>query len=299
MFNHKPRHTKLIVALMASVFAVAACGGSAPIVQSAAVEPVAQEVGAGEAATEEATPATGAVVRSTTTPIGEVLTSADGLTLYGFTNDVDAVSTCVGTCADAWPPIIVPADFTAGPGLDVGIFATAERDDGQLQLVAGRFPLYTFDGDAVPGDITGHGSGDVWFAIGTDGILYPADAPVVSDDVASGPIVDLGSTDLGDVLVDANGLSLYGFTNDVDGLPTCDDACADAWPPIIVESAELPEGLDPEIYSVVERNDGSFQLKAGIWPLYLFAGDAAPGDSNGQGSGDVWFLVTPDGGLIK
>ena len=40
------------------------------------------------------------------------------------------------------------------------------------------------------------------------------------------------------------------------------------------------------------------QLKAGKWPLYLFAGDAGPGETNGQGSGDVWFASAPDGSLI-
>ena len=40
-------------------------------------------------------------------------------------------------------------------------------------------------------------------------------------------------------------------------------------------------------------------LKVGKWPLYRFAGDAAPGDINGQGSGGVWFVVGADGKLIK
>ena len=109
-----------------------------------------------------------------------MLASTDGLTLYGFTNDVDAISTCYGTCAEAWPPVIVDADWTVGPGLDTGIFSTTERDDGTLQLVAGKFPLYGFGGDAAPGDITGHGSGDVWFAVGIDGKLLPADADAAS-----------------------------------------------------------------------------------------------------------------------
>ena len=69
--------------------------------------------------------------------------SADGLTLYGFVNDVDAISTCYSTCAEAWPPVIVDEEWTVGPGLDTGIFSTTERDDGTLQLVAGKFPLYT------------------------------------------------------------------------------------------------------------------------------------------------------------
>lgn len=252
-----------------------------------------------------AAPATGAVAKSADTSIGEVLTNANGLTLYGFVNDVDALSTCYGTCADAWPPVIVDAEFSVGPGLDVGFFATTERDDGQLQLVAGKFPLYTFDGDAIAGDISGHGSGDVWFAVDTDGTLHPADAvaedapeAAADDEAAASSIVAVGTTDLGDVLVDSAGLSLYGFTTDADGTPTCDDACADAWPPVLVDNADLPAGLDAATFSVVQRNDGTFQLKAGKWPLYLFAGDGAPGDVNGQGSGDVWFLATPDGSLI-
>lgn len=292
MFTRKTSLNRLAGALLAGSLALAACGSEgAPIVAPANAS--ANDEAAAPAAS------TAPVVKSATTPIGDVLTSADGLTLYGFTNDVDAVSTCNGSCAEAWPPIVVDENFTAGPGLDVGIFATAERDDGQLQLVAGKFPLYTFAGDAVPGDITGHGSGDVWFAIALDGTLYAGDAPIVNEPAAAGPIVAVGTTDLGDVLVNTSGLSLYGFLEDVDALPTCDGACADAWPPVIVPSADLPEGLDAEIFSVVERSDGSFQLSAGVWPLYLFAGDAAPGDTSGQGSGDVWFLATPDGGLIK
>jgi predicted lipoprotein with Yx(FWY)xxD motif len=34
-------------------------------------------------------------------------------------------------------------------------------------------------------------------------------------------------------------------------------------------------------------------------PLYFFAGDEQPGDTNGQAVGDVWFVVTPDGTPIE
>jgi predicted lipoprotein with Yx(FWY)xxD motif len=111
--------------------------------------------------------------------------------------------------------------------------------------------------------------------------------------------VTIANTSLGDVMVDADGLTLYAFTKDADGTPTCNDKCAEAWPPVIVDSAELPAGLDANIFSVVERADGSFQLKAGKWPLYHFAGDGAPGDVNGQGSGGVWFVLDPAAKLIK
>jgi predicted lipoprotein with Yx(FWY)xxD motif len=90
------------------------------------------------------------------------------------------------------------------------------------------------------------------------------------------------------------------LTKDSDGKPTCVDACANAWPPVIVDANADLSGLpNSQIFSVVERPDGTHQLKAGKWPLYAFSGDAAPGETNGQGSGEVWFVVGQDGKLIK
>lgn len=121
------------------------------------------------------------------------------------------------------------------------------------------------------------------------------------DDTSSDAVASAAETPLGTTLVDTDGLTLYGFTpdGDADGTPTCTDACAEAWPPLLVDGADLPDGLDSAVFSVVERPDGDPQLKAGDWPLYRFAGDAAPGDVNGQGSGGSWFAVAPDGSLIE
>ena len=41
---------------------------------------------------------------------------------------------------------------------------------GARQLVAGRWPLYTFAGDSKPGDVNGEGI-DEFFAVGIDGKL--------------------------------------------------------------------------------------------------------------------------------
>jgi predicted lipoprotein with Yx(FWY)xxD motif len=238
-------------------------------------------------------------VRST--GLGDILAGKDGLTLYGFTNDVEATSTCEGVCADAWPPVIVSANWTPGPGLDSGIFATAPRSDGSLQLVAGKWPLYYYSGDVAAGDVNGQGSGDVWFVVAPDGKLIK-DAKPAGDEAAAktdAAPVTTSDTDLGTVLVDAEGRTLYGFTKDTAGAPTCSGGCATAWPAVKVEGDVLPEGLDPKVFSVVDAVGGGKQLKAGKWPLYRFSGDAAPGETNGQGSGGVWFVVKPDGSLNK
>ncbi|HEY7137554.1 MAG TPA: hypothetical protein VIB48_21050 [Acidimicrobiia bacterium] len=111
--------------------------------------------------------------------------------------------------------------------------------------------------------------------------------------------VKTAATGLGTVLVDGNGMTLYALTQDVNGMPTCTGGCAQAWPPLTVNGATLPAGLDAMVFSVVAGPDGTHQLKAGKWPLYRFAGDSKPGDTNGQGIGGVWFVVMPTGALHK
>ncbi len=144
---------------IAMTLAMAACGSGGIEGAREATVPAPPDT------TQPAPPTTAALnlpdVKLGETEIGPVLTGPEGLTLYGFTNDTDATSACYGTCADAWPPVIVDVDFTAGPGVDVGILATALREDGSLQLVAGKWPLYYFAGDAAPGDVNGQGSGAV------------------------------------------------------------------------------------------------------------------------------------------
>ena len=283
--------------LLAAGLLLSSCAGSAaaPATPAAAPAPatVAPVAGAGET-----------VVKTTATPLGTILTDAHGLTLYGFTNDTKATSTCFSTCADAWPPVLVSEDWIVGPGLDSGVFSTIIRTDGQRQLMAGKWPLYTFAGDAVPGDTNGQGSGDVWFVVGADAKLVetggPASAATTTTTPASATApVTTASTSLGNALVDAEGRTLYGFTKDANGTPTCVDGCATAWPPALVPSDQLPAGLDAAVFSVVARPDGTHQLEAGTWPLYRFAGDDKAGDVNGQGSGGNWFVAAPDGTLIK
>jgi predicted lipoprotein with Yx(FWY)xxD motif len=264
-------------------------------------------------ATSGAIGAAGAVaIRTGDSNLGKILTGPDGRTVYGFTNDTNATSTCFSTCAQAWPPVTVPASWSVAPGLDTGIFSTISRPDGQLQLVVGKWPLYFYSGDSGPGVAQGQGSGDVWFVVGPDGKLitqgktpggngaaYPGGSPTTGAPATGGPAATTAMTKLGTVLVDSKQLTLYGFTKDTAGTPTCAGACATAWPAMLVDSAALPAGLDPKVFSVVKRADGGYQLKAGKWPLYRYAGDQGPGDTNGQASGGVWFVVSPAGKLIK
>lgn len=137
----------------------------------------------------------------------------------------------------------------------------------------------------------------------TEAPREPAGQQEPSEDEPAGedrtPPVQEGETSLGTVLVDAAGKTLYAFTPDEGGTPTCTDACAELWPPLFTDSSELPDGLDPSVFSVVEHPSGEPQLSAGGWPLYYYASDAEPGDVNGHGVGGNWFAVAPDGSLVE
>jgi predicted lipoprotein with Yx(FWY)xxD motif len=102
--------------------------------------------------------------------------------------------------------------------------------------------------------------------------------------------------ELGPILVDPEGATLYLFLSDVDELSWCYDECAENWPPLLVEEAPaVGEGLDAELVGVTERTDGTLQATYGGWPLYTFVGDTEPGQTSGHTLNGVWFAVAPDG----
>ena len=112
--------------------------------------------------------------------------------------------------------------------------------------------------------------------------------------------VELGGTDaLGEFLVVgtgmAKGLTLYTFANDTEGMSTCTGNCATTWPPLLVEEGEPTASMDVTgSLGVYERmEDGGRQLTYNGMPLYYFSGDSKPGDTNGQGLGNVWFVAAP------
>lgn len=119
-----------------------------------------------------------------------------------------------------------------------------------------------------------------------------------SGDEASGGGITVGDSDLGEVLVDPEGLTLYIFTNDSDGTSVCNDACEGAWPPVPGDT-DAGEGVDGAMLSSIERDDGSQQLAVNGRAVYTFSGDGAPGDVNGQDSGGVWYVVGADGEPIE
>jgi predicted lipoprotein with Yx(FWY)xxD motif len=148
------RSRKLLAPLLLSL-AAAGCGGAA----------AAQSGGS-------ATGVPDATIAAKSNKLGTILVDADGRTLYLFEKDKGTASTCYGACAGAWPPVTTDAKPIAGTGIDAAKLGATKRKDGVSEVTYGGHPLYTFAGDAKPGDTNGQDIdqfGAEWYVLAPTG----------------------------------------------------------------------------------------------------------------------------------
>ncbi|HEY7400160.1 MAG TPA: hypothetical protein VH989_04610 [Actinomycetota bacterium] len=126
--------------------------------------------------------------------------------------------------------------------------------------------------------------------------------PEPSETPSPGRSTEVESDDsaLGAILTDGKGNTLYAFAPDAQGPSTCYDDCAANWPAFLAKgelevSGKASDPTDAKLLGTVKRDDGGKQVTYNDWPLYSFAGDQAPGETNGQGIGGVWHVMSPDG----
>lgn len=112
----------------------------------------------------------------------------------------------------------------------------------------------------------------------------------------------------GQYLVDAEGRSLYILesdtqgTNDAEPASACTGECLQVWPPLVAASAQAGDRIDSALISTFERGDGTVQVTYNGWPLYYYARDQQPGDTNGQDVHDEWgewYLIAPSGEHVE
>jgi predicted lipoprotein with Yx(FWY)xxD motif len=108
---------------------------------------------------------------------------------------------------------------------------------------------------------------------------------------------------LGKVLVDAQGRTLYLFQKDSGTRSACTGACATAWPPLRAAGKPVVgAGLSAAKVGTTARSDGKPQVTYNSHPLYLYIADKKPGDTNGQGInafGGGWFALTAAGNMVS
>jgi predicted lipoprotein with Yx(FWY)xxD motif len=111
----------------------------------------------------------------------------------------------------------------------------------------------------------------------------------------------------GRVIVDSEGKTLYDshrdnpmlYQFDRPAIPSCYAACAEVWPPLVTAfQPKAVGGAERDLLGTIRRRDGSEQVTYAGHPLYAFAGDSQPGETNGNSvlnAGSEWHALEPDG----
>lgn len=119
---------------------------------------------------------------------------------------------------------------------------------------------------------------------------------------AAAATISTRRTDLGTILVDSKGRTLYLWVADKGKTSTCSGACATAWPPALTSGKpKAGKGAKASLLGTTKRKDGKLQVTYHGHPLYRFIQDKAAGDTAGQGSegfGAYWWVVAPSGKAI-
>ncbi len=131
----------------------------------------------------------------------------------------------------------------------------------------------------------------------TPAVITPptATTPAVMQTVEVSVVRDAA---LGNILAGPDGRTLYIFTKDSPGKSVCEGQCLVNWPPLMADGAEIRGAGVTGTLGTITRPDGSLQVAINGMALYYWIGDTAPGQTNGQNVGGIWFVVYPDGSFI-
>lgn len=125
-------------------------------------------------------------------------------------------------------------------------------------------------------------------------------ASAASSPAAPTGAVAVGTTrNLGQFLVDSQGRTLYVFQKDTGTASTCYSACAAIWPPLTASAApHAGPGVVANQLGRTLRTDGATEVTYDGHPLYYYAADTGPGQTQGQGLnqfGGSWHVIAPSG----
>jgi predicted lipoprotein with Yx(FWY)xxD motif len=115
--------------------------------------------------------------------------------------------------------------------------------------------------------------------------------------------IELGASDYGPMLFDADGRALYAFTSDPRGESVCTGDCAAAWPPYLARGRlRAGGGTRRALLGTAKRPDGTLQVAYGGRPLYYYVGDREPGQvlcQNVFEFGGTWLVLRANGSLVR
>jgi predicted lipoprotein with Yx(FWY)xxD motif len=115
--------------------------------------------------------------------------------------------------------------------------------------------------------------------------------------------VGVRNDNLGTILVNSQGHTLYLFQKDSGTQSACTGACASAWPPLRVNGKPtVGSGADSSLVGTATRSDGKPQVTYNGHCLYLYVNDTNAGDTNGEGLnafGGSWFALDSAGNQVN
>lgn len=162
------------LSLVAIALIAAGCGGSSSS-SSSSSQPSKAPASSGGGSPGGAT----TVSASESPELGMVLVDSEGFTVYAFAKDKGTMSSCYGSCAETWPPVIAAGKPVSGEGATSSQLGTTKRKDGTAQVTYAGHPLYTFVEDRSPGEANGNGVfafGGEWNALDESGSTVAASA---------------------------------------------------------------------------------------------------------------------------
>ena len=164
------RPTPLATTVIASavLLVAAACGSTTPQPSASPAAPAA-----GTATTSPAASSPNhevSALKTASTPLGDVVTDGNGMTLYLFTKDTKGTtkSACTGQCLSYWPPALVGSSAAKASGV-TGTVGSIAASGGGRQVTLNGWPLYYFAQDKAAGDVLGQGVMNIWWVVDTSG----------------------------------------------------------------------------------------------------------------------------------
>ena len=133
-------------------------------------------------------------------------------------------------------------------------------------------------------------------------LTFGLSVAAASSSARPGTKVGVASSNLGRILVDAHGRTLYLFARDKHGKSACSGLCAGYWPAVTTKGKpRAVNGARKALLGTTRRKDGRVQVTYRGHPLYRFSGDSGAGQTSGEGLTDFgggWWAVSPAGSKI-
>lgn len=228
-----------------------------------------------------------------------ILSDASG-TLYVLSTEHSGKLHCAAACLNTWKPVLVPTATksvkVASSAKERGHIGFVRRTSTTKQVTYNGYPLYTYAADKSATQVKGE-------ALAADGGRWYLVHAAATTNAATASLAQLQSaniTGFHGVLESDTSRTLYILSNEVGGVLECTGGCLQNWPPMEVPTAtaaasiSLGAGVDGTI-GFVTRSSTEKQVTFNSYPVYTFAGDTGPNQSNGEGiqepSGATWYVV--------